>query len=243
MFRYLYSELYRTIKTHYYSLFILFSAICMAIIVIFVRVVGMDLELYFNIMKGFATIGILLVSTIVALIVYKPKSIKTLILSSGKRKIDLYILDIITMQALVSITAMTLISISFVGAHLAYGSELIHLYSEYGRFTLNMIVLSLNITSGVVGLIYLTNNVSLGVLSQYIMIPVLYLVMRSTGVNTRYLQIIDYIGNIQSYTLLQNLVDEPALRPSLHLMLTSGAFSIVFYLIPGYLMFRRREIY
>ena len=89
MFRYLFSELYRTTKTHYYSLFILFSAICMAIIVIFVRVVGMDLELYFNIMKGFATIGILLVSTIVALIVYKPKSIKTLILSSGKRKIDL----------------------------------------------------------------------------------------------------------------------------------------------------------
>lgn len=165
MFRYLYSELYRTIKTHYYSLFILFSAICMAIIVIFVRIIGMDLELYFNILKGFATIGILLVSTIVALIVYKPKSIKTLILSSGKRKIDLYIFDIITMQVLVSITAMTLISISFVGARIAYGAELIHLYSKYGRFTLNMIVLSLNITSGVVGLIYLTNNVSLGVLS------------------------------------------------------------------------------
>lgn len=243
MINYIKSELLRTFKTPIYKGLLLFSLAIIVITVGVIKLTNPNFENYFLIMESFASLAILLVSSISAIIAYKTKDTKIQILSHGVRRSEMFFWDLISMQLISLITTLILAALAIISGIFVEGLGNLEPYKAFIHMVGNMIFLNINLNNAIMGLVYLSNNVSLGIISNYVLIPLLTMMFSGFATETKFEKIFNVLSEIQPYSILQKFAASESLFSNTKVIGISIIFVLIAYVATGLFAFKKREIY
>lgn len=250
MFKYVKSEVFRTFKTPMYKIFLAFSLLASLLVLAVWKPLNINGTNYMKIMALFAMNGIMLVSAFAVVIAYKTKDTKVQILSYGMSRGEMFFADLITMQLVSVLTTLILCAFALLGGFLAntFGLSAIGVedYVGFMVFVLKLILFNINVNNAIFGLTYLLNNVALGIIGIFMIIPTFIRIVYSFAIGKSYEKLIGNFLAIQPYQLLQFNMELSFNDFTSEIMKYIGAsviYVIICYVVPGLIAFKNREIY
>ncbi|MDO5650445.1 MAG: hypothetical protein Q4G11_07555, partial [Gallicola sp.] len=108
---------------------------------------------------------------------------------------------------------------------------------------LELTFLTINVNNAVFGGTYLLNSVALSIVSQYAILPTVLMLLSFGTEGKKINDIVLFLDKIHPYNLTQRMLGATFQPENLKIVAISFAFVIVVYLIPGFLLFNKREIY
>lgn len=247
MIKYIKSELFRTFKTPMYKQFLGISVLIVFLSVLTWGTIINVGEDYLQLMTIFSTFAILIISTISMTITFKTKDTKVQILSYGIKRSEMYFADLVTLQ-IISIITTVLLGILAIGS--AALGEMLGLvvvempYSAFINHVVRLILFFININNGIFGLSYILNNLSLGVIGTFLLIPMISSLMLAFTSGKPIGNLINNFYKIQPYPLFENYVGITEFNQDvIKTIVFSVLFTIIVYVLGGFVGFRKREIY
>lgn len=244
MLNYMKAEVYRTIKTKWYMN--LLKVLCLFVVVesiYFLKNSGIidcfDYTMMF--FKFFA----LIIPITVTVVIYKRKDIKIELLSMGLSRKNIFIRDWISLQFITICSVFVLaILVLFEGvvAKLVFNEDS-SVIIGFVLFTSKLFVYIININSGILGLSYLFNSVALGAVCSFVIIPSIFQVIMFLTDGKIY-DIANQFLLIQPFKLMEIGLDSGSylFSENLSLIIISFVFTLVVYLLIGYMKFKYSEL-
>lgn len=244
MLNYIKAEIYRTIKTKWYMN--LLKIMCLLVIAEFVYFVkNSEIVDYFDYTMIFFKFFALIITIAVTVLIYKSKDVKTELLSMGLSRKNIFIRDWISLQ-FITVCSVVLLAVLVVS-----GSIIVKLFFNedssmiigFILFVGKLLFYMININNGILGISYLLNNAALGAVSSFIIIPSIFqIIMFST--DGKIYDITNGFLSIQAFKLMETGLDSGTslFNENLLLVIISFAFTLIAYLLTGYMRFRYSEL-
>lgn len=248
---YITSEIYRLKKTPIYKIFLIISLLIIigTMILIIVSSQGNTADFaveYLDVMTGLAMFAILVVDGVGLTIVYKTKDTKIQILTYGIERTKMYLLDYLSYMIYIIITVFILYIISIISGIILSNIITIGLgnIKEYTKSIIELIIININLATGMFGVAYLLNSVTQGIFSQIILIPfalnILSLIIEIS--NEKIAELLKALNSLQPINII-NTIGTTSDTDEKIIILKGFITVLIMYFIPGLIAYKKREIY
>lgn len=244
MLNYIKAEIYRAIKTKWYmALLLLMCLFIMGEVIYFLK--SSELVDYFDYTMMFFKFVVLLVTISVTVLIYKRKDIKTELLSMGLSRENIFIRDWFSLQFITICSVFLLAVLGVLGGVIVklFSNGDIDMITGFIWFIGKLLFHMININNGVLGLSYLLNNAALGAVSSFVIIPSIFqIIMFST--DGKIYDVANGFLSIQAFKLMEIGLDSGTylFNESLLLAVVSFSFTLIAYLLTGFIRFRYSEL-
>jgi len=248
MVDYIKSELFRAVKYKGLRIFLGLTALMVALVV----VVG-GLKDLFNspdtttmfFWGVMSLIGAGMLYSLALVFTFKTKDTKVQILSYGISRWKMYLWDFISFQIITIACVIIMAILALVGTKLGEITGLLQYPGDYGLFIEQvkaLLILGINLSASFFGLAFLLDNVSLGIATPMVFIPItLQLLMAFTGKNVALQdKIIQFMG-IQQWQLAQSYMEPHNINWTI--VLYGFIYTLLAFVITGLVRYSKQEIY
>lgn len=247
MLDYVKSEVFRAFKSSYLRIFLGLTA---AFVVIFIAIaekfLGVDYDML-EMLGQLAPLGAMILYSICLVMAFKTKDTKVQILSYGISRTKMFFWDLISYQIIAIICTVIMAVMAIVGTKAGEIFGLIGAVGGYGEFIVNtgwLIFYGINLINGLFGLAYITNNASLGIIGNFILIPIFFeLLGLFVSAKEKILEKVYYFSTLQPYMVFQGFTNNPLNGGKWETVIYAFVYCLMVFVAIGLVKFRKQEIY